>query len=94
MKGHARNLNNLLKNANDTKLAQKEGNEQWLDFKELTETHNPKTTNPEELNQFEYTATEKRIRWSYECHQGQCYNKKHPISWQVASNYIRQNVVP
>ena len=54
---------------------------------------NPKTRDPEELNQFEYTAIERRIQWRAECHQGKSYNREYPITWQATSNFIIQNVL-
>ena len=63
-------------------------------FERTHGTNNPKTSNPEELNLFEYAAIKRRTQWSYECHQGKWYNRKYSITWKFASNYIRQNVVP
>ena len=56
--------------------------------------NNPKIINSEELHLFEYTAIARRTQRRYECHQGQLYNRKYPITWKVASNNKRKKVVP
>ena len=52
--------------------------------------NNPKNSNPEDLNPFEYSGTERRTRQRAEFCQGQWYNRNYWRPWQVVSNSARQ----